>query len=177
MNAITADPGWPTVAGGALTLSAGRWAAAATTGPADAASLARQRSANDRSLAPPILGSLGDAVRAAGGRTAAVGNSDPGRRPGATSLRPAELVATDSRGGIDFTATDPGDVLADDATAPFGVRTDPALIRSAVASALATIELGRTPGLLVVDSGDLARAHAASSQPEADQLRPTPGHR
>jgi hypothetical protein len=26
MNAVTADPGWPTVAGGALSLSAGRWA-------------------------------------------------------------------------------------------------------------------------------------------------------
>ena len=176
MNAITADPGWPTVAGGALTLSAGRWAAAATTGPADAASLGRQRSANDRSLAPPLLGSLGDAVRAAGGRTAAVGTSDPGSGPGAVPLRPAELVATDSQGRIDFVATDVGDVLVDDGTAPFGVRTDPSLLRSAIASALAAIELGQGPGLLVVDSGDLARAHAASSQPGADESHLAPGH-
>ncbi len=176
MNAITADPGWPTVAGGALTLSAGRWAAAAATGPADAASLGRQRSANDRSLAPPILGTLGDAVRAAGGLTAAVGSSDPGSGPEVTPARPAELVATDSRGGIDFVATDSGDVLVDDVTAPFGVRTDPTLLRSAIASALAAIDLGRGPGLLVVDSGDLARAHAAASQRGADESRLTPGH-
>ena len=170
MNAITADAGWPTVAGGALTLSAGRWASAAPTGPADAASLARQLAANNRSLARPVLGALGDAVHAALGRTAAVGTSDQGTGPQVVPLRPSELVATDSQGRIDFTATG-NDLLAATPGAPFDVRTDPARLRAAIALALSNINTGSGQGLLVVDTGDLSRVHAAASQPRVATSR------
>ena len=165
MNSVTADSGGPTVGGGALTLSAGRWAAAAR-GPADAASLPAQRSANERSLARPVLAALGEALRGAGGRTAAIGSSDLGSGAGAERLRPAELIATDASGLIDFVDAD---TLLRDADAPFGVRSDSAAQSSAIASALAEIESSPNPGgLLVVDPGDLARAHAAGLLPGAD---------
>jgi hypothetical protein len=168
MNAITADPGWPTVAGGALTLSAGRWAAAATSGPAHAASLPRQQAANDASLARPLLGALGEALSSAGGLTAAVGASDPGVGAAVAPLRPADLVATDTRGRVDVTYTGE-DLLSADPRAPFGVRTNRARLDSAIASALAEIESSPNPGgLLVVDPGDLSRAHAAASRANAD---------
>jgi hypothetical protein len=41
MNSITADSWWPVAAGGALTLGAGKWTAAASQAPATPASLAR----------------------------------------------------------------------------------------------------------------------------------------
>ncbi len=166
MNSMTADPGAPTVAGGALTLSASRWAAAAATGPADAASLPAQEAANEGSLSNPTLAALGEALSQAGGITAAVGSSDAGMGAGVVPLRPAELIATDSGGHIDFVD---GDTLMADKTAPFGVRADRTRLASAIASALAEIESspGRG-GLLVVDSGDLSRAHQAASEPGAD---------
>lgn len=173
VNAMTADPGGPTVAGGALTLSAGRWASAAPTGPADASSLPAQRAANARSRALPALGALGEAVHAAGGRSAAVGTSDPGTSTASAPLRPAELVACDAAGSIDFVATG-NDLLVPDPQAPFGVSSDSAALSSAIASALADIATapGRG-GLLVVDPGDLSRAQAAHAATAADG-RPAP---
>jgi hypothetical protein len=166
MNTVTADPGWPTVAGGALSLSAGRWAAAVATGPADANSLPAQRAANGGSLSKPELAALGEALNSAGGRAVAIGVSDPGNAADIVPLRPAELVATDSRGHVDVVI---GDTLSAYPDAPFGVRSDTVRLTSAIASALADIASAPNPGgLLVVDPGDLARIHLAASRPDAD---------
>lgn len=176
INAMTADPGQPTIAGGALTLSAGRWASAAETGAADAPSLPALQAANEASRARPTLGALGDAVHAAGGRTVAVGTSDPGTGTATVLLRPAELVATDSEGRIDFRATG-NHLLVADRRAPLGVRTDVAALSSAIATALAQLATAPGPGgLLVVDAGDLSRAHAAESRGGEDAA-PDPADR
>ena len=169
MNSRTADPSWPNAAGGALTLSASRWAAAPMTGPVDAAHLDALRAFNAGSLAPPTLGALGDAVRSVGGHTAAVGCGDQGAAAlsgAGTSARfirrPAELVATDAGGALDFARTSQALTVLD-ARAPFGLRSNPARFRSALASGFA--QLGSMPGprLLVVDTGDLDRAHEDTS--------------
>ncbi len=165
MNAVTADQGAPTLAGGALTVSAGRWAAADAGESAWAAAIVKHRAANAGSLAPPDIGALGAAVHAAGGHTAAVGSSDEGTAATGDGVqRPAELVATDREGRLDVAIT--GDeLLVADPAAPFGVRTDLAALDAAVASATAQLAAAGGPALLVVDPGDLARAHAASTAP------------
>ena len=170
MNARTADPGWPTVAGGALTLSASRWAIGPAGGPIDAASLDRARSANATSLAPPSLGALGTAVRAANGRAFSVGASDTDTSTAEGRRRYAELVATDASGALDGSAAD---VLLADLTAPFGLRTDLQRLDSALASALAPSPAAAggsaetTRVLVVVDVGDLERAHDAPAAGDA----------
>ncbi|NTU71171.1 MAG: hypothetical protein HGB10_05060 [Coriobacteriia bacterium] len=158
LNARSADTGWPTYAGGALTISAGRWATGPTGGPIDAASLDRAREANADSLSPPTLGLLGDALQGAGLRTVAAGASDTST-VASGRLRPAELIATDGSGTVNVRF---GDSQVADASAPFGLRTDTRALVSDVASALTG-----APGLIVVDTSDLSRAHDASATPDA----------
>ena len=155
MNAHTGEDGWPTVAGGVLTLSASRWAKGPDGGPLDAASLDRARGANASSLSEPTFGSLGSAVRAAGGSSVAVGASDTDTSAAVGRLRPAELLATDESGTVDAVYSD---VLIPDPSAAFGLRTDPAALDAAIASALRWRR-----GVVVVDTGDLSRAHDATS--------------
>lgn len=158
MNSITGDPGWPTLAGGALTLSASRWAAGPVGAPADPQHLAAIRAANAASLDPPDIGALGASIHADGGRTAAVGNSDEDTSSPAGIRRPAALLAMDRSGKVDLNLTGPG-LLVADPSAPFGVRAGPTQMRTAVRIALAD-----NPSLLVVDPGDLERAHDAPTQ-------------
>ena len=114
MNSITADPGcadgrrWRTDALGQPLGSGGgdrarrcRVAARASRRP----TTARSRT--------PTLAALGDALRQAGGITAAVGIERPRhRRRPSVPLRPAELVATDSGGTS--TSCDGDDLIADE---------------------------------------------------------------
>jgi len=162
MNAHTADNGWPTFAGGTLTLSASRWVKAPEGGPIDAASLQRAREANARSLSKPTLGSLGSAVRAMGGFTFATGSSDTGADTSGR-LRPAELLATDESGTV---SSSYADVLVADAQAPFGLRTDFAKLSAAIGQGVTDI-----PGLIVVDVGDLSRSHDATAPAEVYRRR------
>lgn len=162
MNAVTADPGWPTAAGGALTLSSSRWAAGPVGAPATPNSAAAINTANAGSLNPPEFGALGSALHAAGFKTAALGNADENTATPAGIRRPAALVAFDRDGRIDINVTDES-LLATDSRAPFGVRADRVRFAAAVERALAA-----KPRLLVIDPGDLERAHDATGQP-ADQ--------
>jgi len=164
LNARTAEPE-PTAAGGALTISASRWALAPAIGPLDAGNLDAARATNEGSLAPPALGSLGDSIRAAGGLTAAVGCGDRGapssgdaRTSAETINRPAELLACDASGALALRDTSLA-LTTRDASAPFGVRSNQVRLRAALVSALATLGSASAPALLVVDTGDLARSH------------------
>lgn len=124
---------------------------------------ARQRAFNTVELLETHVGALGDALHAAGVRTAALGNSDlrplsPGVPPeGSVVSRPAAVAAADGAGIVDLGQVS-GSLLITDAGAPFGVRTDPAGLSAAYSSALAG-----GARFLVVDSGDLARAAAVGS--------------
>lgn len=87
----------------------------------------------------------------------AVGNADPGLDPpspaAATSY--VALAAMDPSGDLDRAALG-DDLLETDPAAPFGVRTDPAAIESAVTEAL-----DQGCGVLLVDHGDLTRVDQA----------------
>jgi hypothetical protein len=158
MNCVTADVGWPTVAGGALTMSSGRWAAGPVGVPTTALSLDSLRAANANSLNPPDLGALGTALHAAGFKTAALGNADENTSTPAGIRRPASLIAFDSAGRIDVDMTDES-LLATSSKAPFGLYTDRVRMQTAVTSVLAS-----KPQLLVIDLGDLERAHDVPHQ-------------
>jgi hypothetical protein len=126
-----------------------------------------------------VPGALGGELVAAGGGTAAVGNSDPGRGVQQQDHdRPAAVAAMDYQGRVRY-----GDVsqnlLRDDIQEPYGVATD----MSALSRALGDVEraLGAVAGpqLIVVDSGDLSRVAAVeqitspelSARQHADAVR------
>ncbi|MDZ7677281.1 MAG: glycosyltransferase family 2 protein [Acidimicrobiales bacterium] len=106
---------------------------------------------------PP--GALADALADAGIATAVVGVADhPGTSTRSGSReRPAALAAMGSDLTVSTGSVDPDQLLMDDPSAPFGVRSDPDAVLSAVDDAL-----GRA-GLVVVDPGDLQRASSFRS--------------
>lgn len=92
-------------------------------------------------------GALGDAVHRAGGRTAALGNSDLGDE----IHRPAALLAMDRAGVVDSGELHAG--ARQSATQPYGLQTD-------VDQLYRSYEQIRSQAhLIVIDSGDLARLH------------------
>jgi hypothetical protein len=120
---------------------------------------AAQLAANLKPTTNVVIGALGSAVHAAGARTAAIGNGDLGMNadPKASS-RPAAEAAADESGSVDA-----GDVsrlmLRTDPSAPYGVRADTGAILTEYIRAMADPGVG----LIVVDPGDLTRAHTAAS--------------
>jgi hypothetical protein len=106
---------------------------------------------------PSEPGLLGEALHAAGKRTAVVGNADnPGSRDGAAPpvFRPAALAVMDSALSVDVGAVSRADMLRRDPTAPFGYRFDPGKVMAATERAMAEADV------VVVDPGDLDRANA-----------------
>jgi hypothetical protein len=125
----------------------------------------RQVFANRDLITLGDVGTVGQAVRAAGGTTVGVGNSDPGLEVlDAVRVRPAGVIAMDASGRTMF-----GDVsartLTVDPTRSFGVRTDPAKLLDVYSRAMASASRASTSGAVfaVVDPGDLARAAASAS--------------
>ncbi len=125
----------------------------------------RQTFANRDLQTPGAVGSLGQAVRDAGGATVAVGDSDPGPMlVDLVKLRPAGIVAMDTAGRTMF-----GDVstrmLAQDPRSEFGVRADTTKLLSAYEKAMASAANASRSGavFVVVDPGDLARVAASAS--------------
>jgi hypothetical protein len=161
MNSLTGDSRWPTVVGGALTLSASRWTAGPLGVPATPERIGAIRAANADSLNPPDIGALGEALHAAGLLTAAVGNSDGDTSTPEGTRRPAALVAFDHAGDVDFESAAPS-LLVRDPDSPECVHANRTGLLSAVDEALAA-----NPALLVIDPGDLGRAHDATGQPPA----------
>lgn len=106
----------------------------------------------ERNLSSEV-GALGSALRAAGKRTAVVGNADLGLDLGARPalLRPAAIALMTHAGGVDEGAIGP-EVLRADPTAPFGLRADPAAVGEQVRGALARADV------VLVDPGDTERA-------------------
>ena len=100
-------------------------------------------------------GALGDALHAAGRRTAVVGNADDVGSPDPRTpriSRPTAIALADRSGAVDTGAVDRADLLVADPTAPFGVRADPDRVLAATALALARADV------VIVDPGDLDRA-------------------
>ncbi|MDQ6728506.1 MAG: glycosyltransferase [Actinomycetota bacterium] len=113
---------------------------------------------------PTLPGALGDALHAAGRRTAVVGNADlaPGLAgPQAagypTISRPAAVALMDHTGLVDAGTVAPGDLLVDDPHAPFGRRADIPAVVDRVDAALARADV------VLVDPGDFDRSAALST--------------
>lgn len=115
---------------------------------------------------PSLPGSLGDALAAAGLRTAVVGNADipEGLSGGGggelltrpNRLRPTALALMDSAGRVGGGEIDPEALLSVDNRAPFGVRADPDRVLAATLGAMANADV------TLVDTGDLSRVRALS---------------
>ena len=108
MNAHTAEYGGPTYAGGALTLSASRWAKG-PDGRADRRRLARPGAGGERGLAVRADLRVARAARSAadGGSTRRRGRlGHRHRRPRAAGSATAELLATDESGTVDASLAD-----------------------------------------------------------------------
>lgn len=125
----------------------------------------RQRFANRDLSTPGAVGTLGQAVRDAGGATVGAGNSDPGLSlSDIMRVRPAGMIAMDAAGRTMF-----GDVSArtldTDPTRPFGVRTDVAKLLSAYTKAMSSATRASSSGAIfaVIDPGDLSRVAASAS--------------
>lgn len=122
----------------------------------------RAQRANTFDTVDTVLGTLGQAIKDAGGSTIAVGNSDAGFATSAIGRdRPAALAAMNARGLVDF-----GDVsrrlLATDETGPYGLSTDRDRFAEEYAEALVAATGEGTPVLVVLDPGDAQRAFAFS---------------
>ena len=105
-----------------------------------------------------VLGTLGQAVRDAGGLTAAIGNSDTGfSETDAVLQRPAAIAAMDGSGRVPY-----GDVSVDllvpVADAPFGKATDPQRFQAALDRVGLLVRAHNGASLVVLDAGDLSRA-------------------
>lgn len=103
-------------------------------------------------------GLLGEAVTAAGGSTAAIGNADLGIVGAHIRARPAAIVAMDEDGLVALGNVST-DLLRPDTSAPFGVRTDLTAFRRAIEALPPDFK-----GLLVLDAGDMHRAVAFAPQ-------------
>ncbi len=163
MNARTGDRDEPNTASGALTISASRWASVPLTVSASANDIATLQALQDGSLARPVLGSLGDAIQAAGGRTAAISTGAVRVSQPAPSRRPGELVAMDTAGQVDLSPSE--GTLSAKRRGRSAARTTGASASFTRFAVLALRNLAdtATPSLLVVDSPRLAAATESTS--------------
>ena len=182
------DNGMPSIGEGALTISSGSWALVdssaysafdatenfelGSAGDAYARimgtkttrtgivylGLPKILAANAENSFQVVPGALGSAIQQAGGSTAAIGNSDLGYATDAErTIRPAAMAAMNEDGAVEFGEVSE-DMLRRDSSAPYGVRTDVDAIFGQLAQVSSKMDPAK-PGLIVVDSGDLYRAH------------------
>jgi hypothetical protein len=119
---------------------------------------------------PTLPGALGDALHAAGRRTAVVGTADlaPGLSelaiPGHPNVaRPAAVALMDGNGVVDGGTVSAEQLLVEDRSAPFGQRADVDKVAARTLAALGDADV------VLVDPGDLERS-AALTQIEAAQV-------
>jgi len=163
MNARTGDPDQPTTVSGALTISASRWASVPLTVPAGANDIATLQALQKGSLVQPVLGSLGGAIQAVGGRTAVISTGPVRVAQPAPSRRPGELVAMDTAGHVDLSPAE-GTLSATrrGRPTPRGSGAEASFARIA-GLALRNFAETAAPALLVVDSPRLAAASESAS--------------
>ncbi|MCL2537557.1 MAG: hypothetical protein FWE51_04695 [Coriobacteriia bacterium] len=189
--------GAPSLAEGALTISAGTWAlvshAALPAFEADdlvngtPVSLAygryldgsmegyqiaylglpRNMTANNRNPFTFIPGTLGSLIEEAGGATVALGNSDLGHSTDASRLLRPAAIAAMNEKGFVRYGNINETVLTRSPDSPFGVRTDLDSMREGLIDAQSNLPAGK-PGLVVIDPGDSYRARIFSPEASAE---------
>jgi hypothetical protein len=149
-----ADVGETTVSGPAADVYARR-TGIRPTGEVVVLSIAEQVARNESLLYGSVPGSMGSALARAGHRTAVVGNADQSLEDG--THREVALGAMLRNGQVRAGQVGSSLLVADEA-APFGVRTDPAAVRSSVDASWATADVQ------LVEMSDLERAEQARAQ-------------
>jgi hypothetical protein len=120
--------------------------------------------ANTDAEAAVVIGTLGQAVRDAGGLTGAIGNSDAIDKLGDPKRqRPAAVAAIDARGLVDAGDVSAG-LLRESPDAPYGMQTDLASFERALTFFDAGASAHGGPALLVLDPGDAYRARSNALQ-------------
>ncbi|HET6497824.1 MAG TPA: hypothetical protein VFH17_02045 [Coriobacteriia bacterium] len=104
------------------------------------------------------LGALGQAIRDAGGSTAAIGNSDAGFEVrGVWRNRPAAAVAMDESGRVVLGSVSTA-LLRNDSDSPFGFATDLEAFAAEHERVRVALDEAGGPSLIVLDAGDPHRA-------------------
>ena len=185
--------GAPSLAEGALTISAGTWPRVAHQAlPAfqagdmvggafvsDAYSryldgnmgdnqiaylgLPRNIAANARNPFVFVPGTLGSLIEDAGGATVALGSSDMGHSGDASRQLRPAAIAAMNRDGMVRYGTINEAILEHSAQSPYGVRTDLETMRAEIIAARRSLDADK-PGLIVIDSGDGYRARMFASE-------------
>ena len=117
--------------------------------------VAEQLARNDSLLYGSVPGAFGSALARAGHRVAVVGNADESLNDG--THREVALAGMDRTGQVAAGEVS-GSLLVGDDAAPFGVRSDPAAIRTSVAGAMSDADV------VLVEMSDLERAEEARAQ-------------
>ncbi len=120
--------------------------------------------ANAAATADIVLGTLGEAVVADGGLTAAIGNSDTGfSADDALPQRPAAVAAMNASGAVLYGQVSP-ELLMPSAASPWGRKTDLWAFQRALDRVTQLARSHDGPSLVVLDAGDLSRAHDYADQ-------------
>ena len=132
--------------------------------------LPRNITANARNPFVFIPGTLGSMIEDAGGATVAIGNSDLGLANEASRLLRPAAIAAMNEDGFVRFGTINESILTGDPSAPFGVRTDLEAMNAALAEARRNLAFS-PPGLVVVDPGDGYRARMFALQASPDVVQ------
>ena len=131
---------------------------------------AAQIRAKAGSYVSSLPGSLGDALHAAGRRTAVIGTADlPAGLTGIdlaahpSVARPGAVALMDGQGVVDGGNVTGDDLLVEDGRAPFSRRADPEALAGQVIAALGAFDV------VLADPGDLERADAVADMGAVDR--------
>jgi len=114
-----------------------------------------------------VPGTLGSMIEEAGGATVALGNSDLGHATDASRLLRPAAIAAMNEYGFVRFGNINETILERSPQSPYGVRTDLESMRTGLEDARRDLPTGR-PGLIVIDPGDGYRARIFSPEASAD---------
>jgi len=129
--------------------------------------LPRNRTTNERNPFVFVPGTLGSLIEEAGGATVALGNSDLGHSTDASRLLRPAAIAAMNQYGFVRYGNINETILERSPQSPYGVRTDMESMREGLESARRNLATS-TPGLVVIDSGDSYRARTFSREASTD---------
>ncbi|MCL2745938.1 MAG: hypothetical protein FWE48_02425, partial [Coriobacteriia bacterium] len=110
-----------------------------------------------------VPGTLGSLIEEAGGATVALGNSDLGHSADASRLLRPAAIAAMNEQGFVRYGNINETILERSPDSPYGVRTDLDSMRAGLADARHNLPAGK-PGLIVIDPGDSYRARMFSNE-------------
>jgi len=132
--------------------------------------LPRNKTINERNPFVFVPGTLGSLIEEAGGATVALGNSDLGHSTDASRLLRPAAIAAMNQYGFVRYGNINETILERSPQSPYGVRTDRESMREGLEDARRNLASG-APGLVVVDSGDSYRARTFAREASTDVVQ------